>query len=82
VSIEDLTKNLVNYSIISKNFEELPMYMSVPAMAKLLGISESSGYELVHEKGFPAFRIGTRIVIERDKLRAWLDKRMRGGVVS
>ncbi len=82
MSIEDLTKNLVNYSIISKNFEELPMYMSVPAMAKLLGISESSGYELVHEKGFPAFRIGTRIVIERDKLRAWLDKRMLEGVVS
>ena len=65
-----------------KNFSELPMYMSVPAMAKLLGISESSGYELVHEKGFPAFRIGSRIVIERDKLKAWIDRRMQEGIVS
>lgn len=65
-----------------KNFNELPLYMSVPAVAKLLGISESSGYELVHEKGFPAFRIGSRIVVERDKLKIWIDRRVQEGVVS
>ncbi len=65
-----------------KSYDELPMYMNVPAMARLLGISESSGYELVHEKGFPAFRIGARIVIERDKLKAWIERRMQEGVVS
>ena len=56
--------------------------MNVRAMARLLGISESSGYELVHEKGFPAFRIGARIVIERDKLKVWIERRMQEGVVS
>ena len=65
-----------------KNFDELPLYMNVPDMAKLLGISESSGYALVHEKGFPAFRIGSRIVIERDKLKAWIERRLQEGVVS
>lgn len=63
------------------NFNDLPLYLNVATVAKLLGISESSGYELVHEKGFPAFRIGSRIVIERDKLRVWLDKRMQEGVI-
>ena len=67
---------------IFTSFEELPMYLNVPTVAKLFGISESSGYELVHEKGFPAFRIGARIVIERDKLKAWIDKRSAEGVVS
>ena len=56
--------------------------MSVPVVAKLLGISESSGYELVHEKGFPAFKIGSRIIVERDKLKEWIDKRSAEGVVS
>ena len=64
------------------NFNELPLYMSVPTVAKLLGISESSGYALVHEKGFPAFRIGSRIVVERDKLKSWIDRRVQEGVVS
>ena len=65
-----------------KSFDELPIYMSVPVVAKLFGISESSGYELVHEKGFPAFRIGSRIIVERDKLKEWIDKRSAEGVVS
>ena len=65
-----------------KSFDELPMYMSVPVVAKLFGISESSGYELVHEKGFPAFKIGSRIIVERDKLKEWIDRRSAEGVVS
>lgn len=65
-----------------KSFDELPMYMSVPAVAKLFGISESSGYELVHEKGFPAFKIGSRIIVERDKLKEWIERRSAEGVVS
>ena len=65
-----------------KSFDELPIYMIVPVVAKMLVISESSGYELVHEKGFPAFKIGSRIIVERDKLKEWIDKRSAEGVVS
>ena len=65
-----------------KTFDELPMYFNVSTLSKLLGISESSGYELVHERGFPAFRIGSRIVIERDKFKDWIGKRSAEGIVS
>ena len=42
--------------------------------AALLGVSISSMYELMHEKGFPVLRIGSRLVIPKDKLRAWVEQ--------
>lgn len=60
---------------VYKTFDEMPMFLSVSAVAKLLGISVSSGYELMHEKGFPSIKIGGRIVVPRDKLKAWLEAR-------
>ena len=57
------------------SFDEMPMFLSVSAVAKLLGISVSSGYELMHEKGCPSIKIGGRIVVPRYKLKAWLEAR-------
>ena len=47
-----------------KSYEDLPLMLSVPEMGAALGMSE----------GFPALRIGTRIVIPKDKLQEWVDK--------
>jgi len=33
----------------------------------------------VKEKGFPALKIGSRILIPRDKLVAWIDRKSTGG---
>ena len=60
---------------VYNSFDEMPMFLSVSAVAKLLGISVSSGYEQMHEKGFPSIKIGGRIVVPRDKLKAWLEAR-------
>ena len=35
-------------------------------VAKLLGISPSSGYELMHAKGFPVLRIGNRMIVPKE----------------
>ena len=61
---------------VYNSFDEMPMFLNVSTVAKLLGISTSSGYELMHEKGFPSIKIGGRIVVPRDKLKAWLEARM------
>ena len=61
---------------VYKTYDDLPMFINVRTVAKLLGISQSSGYELMHEKGFPAIKIGSRIVVPRDKLIAWLEDTM------
>lgn len=57
-----------------KSYEDLPLMLSVPEMATALGISRAGAYELARSKGFPALRIGTRIVIPKDKLQEWVDK--------
>ncbi len=61
-----------------KNFEEMPLMLSVPEVAAALGISRAGAYELVKEKGFPSLTIGARILTPRDKLIAWIDEKSSG----
>lgn len=56
------------------NFDDLPLFLNAEKAAALLGVSISSMYELMHEKGFPVLRIGSRLVIPKDKLRAWVEQ--------
>ena len=57
-----------------KSYDELPLFLNAETAAKLLGISISGMYELMHEKGFPVLKIGTRLVVPRDKLREWVEQ--------
>ena len=52
-----------------KSFDELPLMLNVVQVAAVLGISRAGAYELVHSEGFPALKIGSRIVVPKDKLR-------------
>lgn len=56
-----------------ESYNELPLTLSVPELAAVLGISRAGAYELVHSASFPKVRIGKRIVVPRDKLIAWID---------
>ena len=57
-----------------KSFDDLPLFLNAETTAALLGVSISSMYELMHEKGFPVLRVGSRLVIPKDKLRAWVEQ--------
>ena len=57
-----------------KSFDDLPLMLSVPEVANLLGISRAGAYELVKTDGFPSLTIGSRIIVPRDKLIAWIDE--------
>ena len=57
-----------------KNYEDLPLMLTVPEVGEVLGISRASAYELVRSKGFPSIRIGTRILVPKDKLIAWINE--------
>ena len=59
------------------NFEELPLFLNAETRSKLLGVSVSSCYELMHEKDFPAIRIGSRLVVPKEKLQLWIDGKTR-----
>ena len=61
-----------------KNKDELPLFLSVMDVAKLLGISRASAYELVREENFPKLKIVQgRTIIPRDRLLEWLDEQTR-----
>ena len=38
---------------IYKSYDELPLFLNAKMVAQLLGVSPSSAYELMHERGFP-----------------------------
>ena len=62
---------------IYKSYEELPLLLNVKQLADLLGVSDSSVYELIQEDGFPSLRIGKRIVIPKEELREWISTRTK-----
>ena len=57
------------------SYDDLPIMLSVPQLASALGISQSGAYALVQSAGFPALKIGSRIVISKDELLAWIHER-------
>ena len=61
-----------------KSYDELPLFLNAETTAKLLGISISGMYELMHEKGFPVLKIGSRLVVPKDKFRAWVEQHTGG----
>ena len=56
-----------------KNYDELSLMLNVVQVAGVLGISRAGAYELVHGEEFPALKIGSRIVVPKDRLREWID---------
>ena len=55
------------------SYEQLPITLTADHIAAVLGISRAGAYELVHSEGFPALKIGSRIVVPKDRLREWID---------
>ena len=58
-------KKTLNTSSI-KNFDELPLFLNAATVTKVLGVSPSSGYELMHEPDFPVLKIGSRMVVPKE----------------
>ena len=61
-----------------KTYEELPLFLNADTVAQVLGIAKSSAYELMHEKDFPAIRVGNRMLVAKSKFKAWADKEATG----
>ena len=60
------------------NLDELPLTLKASEAAAVLRISKSKVYELARTESFPAIRIGTRVVIPRDKLIQWMNGQAEG----
>ena len=50
---------------VYKSYDELPLFLNSELVAKVLGVSLSSGYELMHQPGFPVLRVGSRMAVPK-----------------
>ena len=64
-----------------KDYSELPLFLNAELVAKVLGVSPSSSYELMHEPEFPTLRIGNRMVVPKEKFIAWVTEHTGGDEV-
>ena len=63
---------------IYKSYDELPLFLNADTVAKVLGVSPSSGYELMHEEDFPSLKIGSRIVVPKERFIRWVEQNTGG----
>ena len=61
-----------------KSYDDLPLFLNAATVAKVLGVAPSSSYELMHEKNFPALRIGNRIVVPKEAFIQWVEQHTGG----
>ena len=64
---------------IYKSDEELPLMLNADTVTDVLGISISSAYELMHEDGFPVLKVGSRMVVPKEKFIQWVQEHTREG---
>ena len=62
-----------------KTYDDLPLMLSVPDVAKVLGISRAGAYDLAHRKEFPFMKISSRIIIPKDSFLLWIEKQCGEG---
>ena len=62
-----------------KTYDDLPLMLSVPDVAKVLGISRAGAYDLAHRKEFPSMKVNSRIIIPKDKFLLWIEKQCGEG---
>ena len=65
---------------VYKSYDELPLFLNSELVAKVLGVSPSSGYELMHQPDFPVLRVGSRMVVPKEKCIQWMEEHT-GGVI-
>ena len=48
--------------------------------ARGLGVSPSSGYELMHQPDFPVLRVGSSMVVPKEKYIQWMEEHTGGAI--
>ena len=61
-----------------KSYDDLPLFLNAETVAKVLGMSISSAYELMHEPGFPVLKVGSRMVVPKEKFITWVSAQTGG----
>ena len=61
-----------------KDYSELPLFLNARTVAEVLGISMAGAYELLHQEDFPVLKIGSRLVVPKEKFLSWIESQTGG----
>ena len=64
-----------------KSYDELPLFLNAKTVAEVLGISMAGSYELLHHEGFPVLKIGSRLVVPKEKFLSWVESQTGGNAI-
>lgn len=59
---------------VYKSYDELPLFLNAELVGKVLGVSSTTAYELMHSEDFPSIRIGSRFIVPKEKFVEWVNK--------
>ena len=61
-----------------KSYDDLPLFLNAELVAKVLGVSPSTAYELMHKSDFPTLKVGSRMVVPKEKFVEWVSAHTEG----
>lgn len=62
-----------------KTYDELPLFLNAATVSSVLGVSPASAYELMHEKDLPTLRVGSHMVVPKEKFIEWVEQHTKDG---
>ena len=63
---------------VYKSYDDLPLFLNAKMVAQVLGVSISTAYELLNDTGFPTLRVGSRMVVPKEKFIQWAEGQSGG----
>lgn len=72
--IKSCVKEVLSSFTPAQNAEQLPLTLTVPQFCEQMNVSRSVAYEIINSKGFPAFRVGSKYLINARGLQQWLNQ--------
>ena len=63
---------------VYKSYDDLPLFLNAKMVAQVLGVSISTAYELLNDSGFPTLRVGSRMVVPKEKFVQWAEGQLGG----
>lgn len=63
---------------VYESYDDLPLFLNARMVAQVLGVSISTAYEVMHEPSFPTLRVGSRMVVPKEKFIQWAEGQSGG----
>ena len=63
---------------VCKSYDDLLLFLNASLVSQVLGVSISTAYELLNEPGFPVLRVGSRMVVPKEKFMQWAEHHSGG----